>query len=193
MKKRLQIPVPLLRELIILNATTGTLTWAIRRPGHFTGPRHTALQRCAWWNGRYAGKPALAHLGANGRQHGKIFNQTFSAHRVVFALTHGRWPNEVDHINGDHLDNRPTNLREVDRTGNCRNTAKTRLNKSGVSGVTWHKSKRRWCADIRIGNGQRKHLGAFENFEDAVAARKAAEQHYGYHPNHGRERNVSTA
>jgi hypothetical protein len=34
-------------------------------------------------------------------------------------------------------------------------------------------------------NKKYKHLGYFTKFKDAVAARKAAEQKYGFHPNHG--------
>ena len=44
----------------------------------------------------------------------------------------------------------------------------------------------KWRAQIRV-DGKRKHLGYFDTFDDAVAARKAAEIEHNYHPNHGRD------
>lgn len=45
---------------------------------------------------------------------------------------------------------------------------------SGVSGVSWCRDTKRWRARIKIA-GQRHALGSFRLFEDAVAARRAAE------------------
>lgn len=53
--------------------------------------------------------------------------------------------------------------------------APTKANKSGVVGVCWDKSRGKWKADIRFKN-KKYNLGRFENFEDAVEARKEAEK-----------------
>ena len=50
-------------------------------------------------------------------------------------------------------------------------------NTSGVTGVYWHKQIKKWCAVIRI-NGKQKHLGSYDNFEDAKRARLQAEEKY---------------
>ena len=42
-------------------------------------------------------------------------------HRMAWALAYGRWPSQIDHINGDKTDNRLCNLREVSYSGNDAN------------------------------------------------------------------------
>jgi hypothetical protein len=101
-------------------------------------------------------------------------------------MAHGAWPEgEVDHIDHDKSNNRISNLRVTTRTGNGRNASLFRTNTSGASGVEWYKMRQRWRAYISV-NNRRVHLGYFDAFDEAVAARKTAEINLGYHPNHGR-------
>lgn len=81
----------------------------------------------------------------------------------------------VDHINHNTLDNRRDNLRIVTPQQNNMNV-KPR-DKKTISGVNRHNPSGKWKAVISI-NGKPKHLGLFENIEDAIAARKAAEEKY---------------
>jgi hypothetical protein len=79
---------------------------------------------------------------------------------------------DVDHINGNTLDCRSENLRICTRRLNSTNRGLSRLNTSGVSGVTQEGNK--WRARIRVG-GKHINLGLFDRKEDAVAARVYAE------------------
>lgn len=182
------IPVALLRELISLDETSGALTWKPREPRHFPStPKQTAQHKATNWNKRMAGKPALSYQDKRyGYLTGALFGRLVGAHRVVFALAHGRWPaGEIDHINGDPADNRPSNLRDVTHLTNQRNMKRPRNNTSGTAGVYFDSIHCKWVA--RIGpRGRGSHVGTFESKADAVAARKAAEAKFGYHPNHGR-------
>lgn len=83
----------------------------------------------------------------------------------------------VDHVNHETLDCRRTNLRSVTHTENMHNASLYTSNTSGVTGVG--RCGNRWRATIRA-EGRDYHLGLYMNFEDAVAARRAAELHY--HP-----------
>jgi len=84
----------------------------------------------------------------------------------------------IDHINGDRLDNRKSNLRLATPAENQRNRTKLASNNtSGVTGVYWHISREKWRAVIKCG-GKGIHLGDFTSFEDAVAVRKQAEKTY---------------
>jgi hypothetical protein len=55
----------------------------------------------------------------------------------------------------------------------------TKKNKSGAVGVTYSENRQRWRASINV-NGQRIHLGFFEEKERAIAAREAANRKYGF-------------
>lgn len=83
----------------------------------------------------------------------------------------------VDHINHDITDNRKNNLRILTHQQNMMNMKIHKNNTSGASGVKWNKLIGKWTADITI-NNERIYLGYFENFDDAIKARKEAEQKY---------------
>lgn len=92
----------------------------------------------------------------------------------VFSYEH-----MVDHINGieSRHDNRKYNLRIVNNSENQMNTAIRKDNTSGVKGVNWSEGKEKWTARIQV-NSKRIFLGNFKYFEDAVKARKEAEEKY---------------
>lgn len=113
--------------------------------------------------------------------------QGIFAHRLAFLFMTGDFPKgEVDHINHDRKDNRWCNLREVSSDENQRNSSLRSDNTSGVVGVNLT-ANGKWIARINTGSrGSRKHLGVFENLEDAIKARIKAERELSYHENHGK-------
>lgn len=84
---------------------------------------------------------------------------------------------EVDHINGNSLDNRRNNLRKSTHHENMMNRKVHKSSKSGIKGVWYREKKRRWEAQIRFNNKQ-IHLGLFRELEEAVKARRMAELQY---------------
>ena len=86
----------------------------------------------------------------------------------------------VDHLihppgNANKIDNRKQNLTIKTIQQNAMNQHKHKNNTSGVPGVTYCAGK--WKARIGYKN-RRYYLGEFDNFTDAVIARKAAEEKY---------------
>lgn len=180
-KRNLPTPTQLC-QLLRYDTETGNLYWRERPSSTFPSEGHARR-----WNGIWANQRALAHKGSDGYFKGKIWGIPVRAHRVIWAMAHGNWPeNDIDHINHDRSDNRLANLRVVSRAENLRNMTKRRDNTSGVAGVTWKKSSGRWNASIFTG-GKRRHLGYFDTIAEAARARSDAERAHGFHKNHGRK------
>ena len=83
----------------------------------------------------------------------------------------------IDHINHKRYDNRKKNLRIVNSSQNNKNRIINKKNCSGVLGVYYGKNINKWIANIRI-DGKTKYLGCYEDKEDAIKARKEAEDKY---------------
>jgi len=116
----------------------------------------------------------------------KINRKLYAAHRLVWLYVNGVLPTkEIDHIDHVRTNNCISNLREVTRQENGRNTKIRSDNHSGITGVSWNKQTFRWQARIHDLAGQDKHLGYFISFEDARKTRSEAEAEYNYHENHG--------
>lgn len=156
-----------LKQWLAYNPLTGEFTW-LRSPVARIPPGTPA----GYQRGRYT---QIRFKGT-----------LFYAHRLAYLFMRDSFPDqEVDHINGNGNDNRWVNLRLVDKQGNQRNTVIPRSNTSGVIGVAWRANRATWTARIMVA-GKTKYLGEFKEFDAAVAARKAAEVIYNFHPNHGR-------
>jgi hypothetical protein len=112
-------------------------------------------------------------------------NRSWAVHRVIWLWTYGYFPEgQIDHIDGNPANNRIVNLRDVSQSENQKNRRVPKNSPLGVMGVRRH--GRMFGARILI-EGKSKHLGSFDNLEEAIAVRKAFEQDYGYHENHGRK------
>lgn len=182
------LPSPeVLRQLLRYEPETGKLFWLPRGPEWFSGGSHGGSDATAkGWNARFANQPAFNSECQSGHLMGALFGVFYFAHRVAYRMAHGDGPHGfIDHIDGDPKNNRISNLRDTTRGENNRNAPRTRANTSGVTGVGWYAPGGVWRAEIRA-HGERYYLGAFAEKGDAVAARKAAEVRFGFHPNHGR-------
>lgn len=157
------------RECFLYEANTGRLVWKARPFSHFK-----KLYACKAFNNRFA----LTEAGcvkSNGYRYVRIDGKDYTAHRLVWLLVHGRWPEQVDHINRIRSDNRLLNLREVSNLENHQNMSEYANNSSGVPGVHWCSTHKKWVAKITIFKKVRR-LGYFTNKSDAIAARKSAEE-----------------
>lgn len=161
------------RELLSYDPSTGEFRWKVDRnrmkAGSIAGDECTALCGKKYWR-----------VSVDGKQ--------YKAHRLAWLVTHGEFPPEqIDHVDGNGLNNRLENLRAVSNTENQRNQRKRSTNTSGVTGVIWHKAHQKWQAYIAV-NRKLIHLGYFSSKDEAISARRAAEAKYGFHENHGSDR-----
>ena len=115
-----------------------------------------------------------------------IDGKAYLTHRLVWFLTFGTWPKEeIDHWNGNGLDNRLSNLREVTHQENHRNKRMRADNTSGITGAHWSKRARKWETRIRVA-GRDIYLGCFNNLQDAAMVRERANIKYGFTARHGK-------
>lgn len=150
------ISIQRLREVFRLEPETGRLFWRVKKANHIA-----------------AGDEAGAAHGSGYREV-RLDGKRLYTHRIIFALTNGRWPiGDVDHANRDKTDNRPENLREATRTQNIQNAGLSRANRSGVKGVHWCKFTGKWRARIRL-NDRHVCLGRYDDIETAGYAYMSA-------------------
>jgi hypothetical protein len=113
---------------------------------------------------------------ASGYKRISVNNVRYTSHRLAWFYMYGVWPKgNLDHINRVKDDNRLINLREVTGSQNCQNTGLRSDNTSGHKGISWSNGHRKWQAQIKA-NGVYLYLGRFINLDDAIAARKQAEE-----------------
>jgi len=133
---------------------------------------HDALSLA--YNRRYANKPigCLMNVGYWWIKVGKCCHL---GHRIAWALHYGAWPDgELDHRDGNKLNNAITNLRRSNRVQNSVNSRRS----GGASiykGVTRAKDRKKWRCYIKSA-GQSIYLGTFAREEDAAEAYMRAAQ-----------------
>lgn len=119
-----------------------------------TGKRAGSKHHSGRWNLIYDGK-------------------NYQVHRLVWALVHGSWPlNQIDHMNGDPLDNRIENLRDVDGSTNMRNRRS--------KGYYYHKLSGKYQVQLHV-QGSWRNMGLFADEE--LAQLVAEEAKIKYHNN----------
>lgn len=120
------------------------------------------------------------HLGNNGyirtfvggRKHAKCI----LLHRLIMDPADDL---EVDHRDGDKLNNCRANLRISTRNQNARNLRRHKQFSSRFKGVSWNARQSMWYARIQV-NRKTIHLGQFSSeIQAALAYNEAALQHFG--------------
>jgi hypothetical protein len=133
-----------------------------------------SLKKCSLV-ARYALKAKYKRTLINGKQ--------YLIHRIVFLYHYGYLPKCVDHIDGNPLNNKIENLREATTSQNQHNSKKPITNKSGIKGVSWHKSANKWFVSLKI-QRRKFYFGLYKDIE--LAELVAIEARNKYHGNFAR-------
>lgn len=113
------------------------------------------------------------------KRYANINNKQVALHRIITNTINelDKIHNPIDHINGNCLDNRKSNLRICTISDNMYNTYRQRNNSTGVRKHIQKGKYISYQAYISINNKQ-INLGYFDTKEKAIAARKFAERKY---------------
>ena len=96
--------------------------------------------------------------------------RTYYAQRIIWKMMTGSDPEEqIDHIDGDRMNNRWSNLRMATNGQNKANGGLYKNNKSGYRGVCWDDHHNAWTVQVN-----RRRIGRFKALGDAVIARDRA-------------------
>ncbi len=145
------------RSILSYNPQTGTFVW--KKPGRYFG-KQTGCEST----------------------HGLVINiakKIYLAHRLAWLHVTGAWPlADIDHKNGNPLDNRFRNLRDAEHRQNIRNSKRRSTNTSGYKGVSFYKPSGCWRAVIML-NYRYIHVGYYPTALGAYRAycKKARELH----------------
>lgn len=107
-----------------------------------------------------------------------ILGKTHMGHRVAFLLHHG-WiaTTFIDHKDGDPSNNKIENLRPANRNQNGANAKISKRNTTGIKGVYFDKSLRKFVARIKT-EGKQIFIGCYEQIADAKHAIEEARKNY---------------
>lgn len=111
-------------------------------------------------------------------------DKTYLAHRIIWLMQTGTFPEFVDHENHIRCDNSWMNLFSVDRQSNAQNKSVNTNNTTGYLGVSYMPKRNKFRATITRDRKQ-IHLGLFDTAEAANQARLSANTVHGFHVNHG--------
>lgn len=170
-----------LKSLVDYNPETGIFIWKYRDRSWFDSNRD-------WnrWNTMYSGQEAFKVRHPAGFKQGTILGHGQKAHRMAWLYVYGNYPEKIDHINGNNIDNRIINLRDVTDSVNSRNRKTPKNNSSGYMGVSFHKNSGLWKSYINNSEGKTVSLGYFKTIKEAADAYEKGKIEHGYHKNHGR-------
>lgn len=121
-----------------------------------------------WWYDNVGYVQALV-----GNKHIRLHRLVMNADDPSIIIDHIQHPPRNQH----KVDNRKSNLRVVTKSQNNINSHKKKNNTSGITGVCWSTTKQRWKAEIQV-DKKKINLGSFIDKNDAIKARREAEQKY---------------
>ncbi len=127
-----------------------------------------------WFTNRYSrGRAGMGERAGSPSGHGyrkiTVDYDKFYEHQLVWLYIHGKFPGEIDHINGDPSDNRIANLRLATRTQNNGNAIMGTNGIAGLQGVYLDRRGLKWFSKIQF-QGKPIWVGTFDTVEEAHQA-----------------------
>ena len=162
-----EIDIAIIKKYLEYDEASGLLIWKQRDLETF---KYKIMGEN--WNERYAGQIA-GSIDSRGYVVLKINDKTYRAHRIIWAMVYGEWPDIIDHIDGNPTNNRLSNLRNVTSKDNARN--RKVMNKLGERNI--FKVRNLYMVYIRSAGFKQRGI---KTLEEAVIIRDEKEKEFGY-------------
>lgn len=157
----------LVKNLLRYDSDTGHFYW-LERPLSMFSDVKMRLRNCNAWNTKFAGVRA-GYVSGGGYRYIMHMGKLHKEHRLAWLYVYGNFPvGSVDHIDGNRMNNRISNLRLANNSQNSINSVVVR-GASGCRGIHWVAHAGKWRARIKI-NGRQVHIGYYSTKEAAAAA-----------------------
>jgi len=148
-------------------------------------PETGIMTRKKIWARRHIVGEQIGTLTKNGYLSFGINNNEYLVHRIAYFIHYNIMPPEqVDHINHNRCDNRIDNLRLVSKFENQQNMSLSKRNDSGIVGISFDNSRKKWIAQIR--ENRKTHMKRFSTKFGAIRQRLKWNKEFNFHDNHGK-------
>ena len=178
----MNITTEITRELLNYEPETGVFTWNTRARNWFKSEGNYKRG-----NAKNAGE-AAGCIGTNARGYPvlviRVLGKMHKAARLAFLWMGEPLPEQVDHDNGDSLNQAWANLKPSSAADNNKNLSMYRNNTSGITGVFWNEATDKWKAQVRS-SGKQIYLGLFYDINEAAAAVSTFHAANGFTARHG--------
>ena len=157
-----------IKSILDYNPDSGVFTWKVRRQGIKIGQSAGTL-----WIDKRNPDSKYYQIAIN--------RKLYRLHRLAYFYVSSIDPmeNQIDHADGDTLNNKFENLRLATHADNKKNQKKYKNNTSGFKGVNWDKKTKKWRARITV-NNKKISLGYYNNkFYAALVYARAAKHYFG--------------
>lgn len=165
-----------LRQVLDYDKDTGVFVWRKERGLNLAGK----IAGCLTPRGGQCLDKFYYKIGVDGHR--------YYSHILAYLWMTGEYPSsEIDHKDGDGLNNKWDNLRAAEHNENgCNRNDLNKNNSSGFTGVSYHNEAKRWRARVMV-NRVDVHVGFFDTREEAAKARyeKAKQLHGEFASNSG--------
>lgn len=148
------ITLEYINEYLIYDALTGNLYQRKKRPKIQVGALAGGIT-----------KKGYRYIQLNGKK--------YPSHHIVWFLETGNFPQkQIDHIDGNKLNNNFLNLRQVTNKQNTENRGKQKNNKTGYKGVSFNNRLQKYVAQIQH-NYKPIYIGVYKTANEAHLAYEA--------------------
>ena len=126
----------------------------------------------------------VGYIAKSGYATTKIKNKSYLIHRLIYLMHYKYLPEQIDHIDGNPINNSIENLRDASGSQNCMNKKISAVNTSGYKNINYIKQINKYRVQLKV-KGNPISFGCFSDVELAdLVAQEARDKYFGKFARH---------